>query len=122
MLILYAEDDIDDFDFFCEVVKGATPEATCVNVRNGVETMDYLNDCSVLPDIIFLDINMPGMDGKACLREIKKHSRFSQIRVIVYSTSNHKFDQEQCLQLGASAFINKPVNMKDAVEKISSVL
>src|SRR5688572_9298792 len=110
MLIVYAEDDIDDFDFFYEILKSVDSRTECINTRDGVETLDYLENATVLPDLIFLDINMPTMDGKSCLRNIKMDDRFKSIPVVVYTTSSNEKDKEHCMQLGAVEYIEKPSN------------
>ena len=122
MTVLYAEDDIDDFDFFCEILKSVSPDSHCLNTRDGAETINFLENATLLPDIIFMDINMPAMDGKACLRNIKSDSHFKFIPVVVYTTSKNKLDQEHCLQLGAVAYEQKPNNVKEAIEKISRLI
>jgi CheY-like chemotaxis protein len=116
MIVLYAEDDIDDFDFFCEVLKTVSPDHRCINTRNGVETMDFLENSVVLPEIIFLDINMPTMDGKACLRNIKLDERFKSIPVVIYTTSSNDRDKQHCLQLGAVEYVQKPTSIAGAFE------
>ena len=119
MLILYAEDDIDDFYLFSEVIKEINSKVECVNTRNGLETIEYLDNAIVLPQLIFLDINMPAMDGKACLKNIKKDSKLKSIPVVIYTTSLNSRDQDHCRQLGASEYIGKPKTVKDAREKLS---
>ena len=122
MTILYAEDDIDDFDFFCEVLNSVSPEHTCLNTRDGIETIDFLENADALPDVIFLDINMPSMDGKACLRNIKNDSRFKSIPVVIYTTSSNARDRDHCLQLGALEYVQKPTSIAEAYERISRLV
>ncbi len=64
------------------------------------------------PTLILLDLNLPGMDGRALLRLIKQHDRLRSIPVIVLSTSNDARDVQECYALGASTFIHKPVNFE----------
>jgi CheY-like chemotaxis protein len=122
MTILYAEDDIDDFVFFTEVAESLSPDNKCINTRNGVETIEFLEVAEELPEIIFLDINMPTMDGKACLRNIKKDERFQSIPVVVYTTSKNERDRLHCLQLGAMEYVEKPVNVKEAYDRLSKLI
>lgn len=119
MIVLYAEDDIDDFDFFCEVLKTLSPEHRCINTRNGVETIEFLEGTVVLPEIIFLDINMPTMDGKACLRNIKNDERFKSIPVVIYTTSSNDKDKQHCLQLGAIEYVQKPTSIAEAINGLT---
>lgn len=119
MIALYAEDDLDDFDMFSDIVKVLNPSYKTVNVRNGQEVLDYLENSETKPSIIFLDINMPIVDGRACLKFIKKDPRFETIPIVIYSTSSNKQDIELCLQLGASAYVEKPFTFKDGVDRLS---
>jgi CheY-like chemotaxis protein len=119
MLILYAEDDFEDFDAFCEVVKTIDPSIQCVNAKNGIVALDFLENTTILPDLIFLDINMPTMDGKSCLKHIKKDKRFSDIPVVVYTTSTSQQDKEQCIQLGAREYIQKGNTVKEAATSLT---
>jgi CheY-like chemotaxis protein len=78
-------------------------------VPSGQDAIRLLSeDSGSLPDLIFLDLNMPGMDGKTCLDEIKRIRRASHIPVVVYSTSSYHKDVEETKSLGAAEFINKP--------------
>jgi CheY-like chemotaxis protein len=117
MVVLYAEDDVDDFYFLCEVIKGINPNVKCINTRNGFETIEYLDSALLLPEMIVLDINMPAMDGKACLKNIRKDPRLKDIPVIVYTTTINSRDEQHCLQLGALECIEKPNNIADAHQR-----
>ncbi|HEY9008845.1 response regulator [Ohtaekwangia sp.] len=122
MTILYAEDDIDDFLFFCEVIETIDPTIQCVNATTGIEALEMLDRIDTLPDFIFIDINMPAMDGKACLKDIKNDPRLKSIPVIIYSTSNSPMDIEQCMQLGAAAYLVKPHSFDDIVASLSKIV
>ena len=119
MLILYAEDDIDDFDFFYDVIRSFRPGLECVNAINGIEALEFLETTKRLPDFIVIDINMPAMEGKACLKAIKSDARFSAIPVIIYSTSRDPRDIEICMQLGATDYLMKPNTREEAVAGLS---
>jgi CheY-like chemotaxis protein len=80
MVVLYAEDDIDDFNIFCEVLESVNPLIKVINARNGVEALDILENLPSIPDFIFLDINMPSMDGTACLKRVKNDPRLNIFR------------------------------------------
>ncbi len=118
MIVLYAEDDIEDFDLFKDIVQKINPAVTVINVRNGAEAMQYLENSTILPDLVFLDINMPTMDGKSCLKHIKKDERFKDVPVIIYSTSSSKQDVELCSQLGALEYIQKPYIFEQGYDKL----
>lgn len=119
MFILYAEDDIDDFDFFCEVIHTFNPHIECINAVNGIEALDFLENCDILPDYVVIDINMPAMDGKACLKNIKSNPKLKSIPVIVYSTSSDTKDIAMCKELGAIDYLVKPNTMAEAIRDLS---
>lgn len=114
MLVLYADDDIEDYSLFVEVLESIQPGVQCINMVNGVEVLKYLDDCQILPDYIFLDINMPLMDGKACLKAIKRDPLLKNISTIIYTTSRNPLDHELCIELGASAYMPKSYSVHEA--------
>ena len=66
-----------------------------------------------LPIMIFLDLNMPGINGKQCLTKIKGNKDWSGIPVYIFTTSKLKQDIDETLKLGAAAFITKPATFQD---------
>lgn len=101
MVILYAENDPDDAMLFEEAIEKVNPNISCVIVDNGQEAVDYLQKNSP-PTIIFLDLNMPLMDGLTCLRHLKSQPRFKNIPAVIYTTSTNPHDHDTAVQLGAT--------------------
>src|ERR1041384_3417827 len=120
--ILIVDDDDDDRIFFCEALHEIDPAIKFIIAKDGAEALDFLSKSDVLPDFIFLDLNMPRMNGKKCLEELKKSDRFFQIPVVMYSTSKNEERSEETKKLGALAFIKKPVLFDDIREIISHVI
>jgi CheY-like chemotaxis protein len=110
MTILYADDDRDDCDLLCEALGKIDPSIRCILASNGRDALNILNENQLLPDYIFLDINMPVMDGKKCLVEIKKDVRLKEIPVIIYSTTSNQDEIDDLYSAGAISFIQKPNN------------
>jgi CheY-like chemotaxis protein len=79
--------------------------------------MDYLHNTVALPDIIFLDINMPRKNGIQCLDEIRSDERLKNITIAIYSTSGAERDIEETFIKGANVYIRKP-NDFAALKKI----
>ncbi|MEJ7588012.1 MAG: response regulator [Ferruginibacter sp.] len=75
----------------------------------------------LLPDIVFLDLNMPGKNGKECLKEIKENPRFKALPVIIYSTSAHTKDIMDTHSTGANLYIRKPSSMRGLISVIRRV-
>ena len=84
--------------------------------EDGQQALDYLfrrgfcndEDKADLPGIILLDLNMPRIDGRRVLEELKKDDRLKRIPVIVMTNSNADRDIDECYRLGANTYINKP--------------
>ena len=74
-----------------------------------------------MPEYIFLDLNMPRMNGKQCLEQIKSESNFNSIPVIIYTTSKAKEDIEETRYLGAHYFLTKPYKYADLKKAIESI-
>jgi CheY-like chemotaxis protein len=104
-----ADDDPDDQELFIEALLEIDACYSCITAYDGQEALKILFGPAIyLPDIIFLDLNMPKINGKECLAEIKKNNLLKEIPVIIYSTSADKRDMLEAMQLGAVFFLQKP--------------
>lgn len=118
-IILYAEDDLDDL-FIVNQAFEKHNNLKVIHANNGNEALDILHNLKkvqTLPCLIILDINMPVVDGKEALKKIKSSDNFSNIPVVLFSTSSSRIDNEFAQQWGAE-LITKPVVYKD-VEKLA---
>lgn len=116
------DDDEDDREIFAIALADVSKSHECTTATNGKEALEKLNaDETFIPDFIFLDLNMPLMDGKQFLLEVKKISRLSLVPVVIYSTSSHQKDIEETKQLGAAYFLTKLPRIDD-LSKILSAL
>ncbi|HEX8515493.1 MAG TPA: response regulator [Bacteroidia bacterium] len=107
--VLIADDDDDDREFFAEVITDLAPEVKISCAKNGATLMALINEPeTVLPDLIFLDLNMPCKNGRECLKEIKKSPRLRHIPIIIYSTSSNVKDIENAYTEGADLYVTKP--------------
>jgi DNA-binding response OmpR family regulator len=123
MVILIVDDDGEDRELFREAIMEIDPAIQCFSAKDGRDALNQMNfEMIVLPDFIFLDINMPIMNGKECLTEIKKHARFKHIPVIMYSTTSDTKEIKGYYTLGAHDFLIKPHNFKKLVEALSSIV
>src|SRR4051794_40368807 len=103
------DDDIDDQELFMEAVSEVDQSIECISASDCEEALDLLKSGKVvLPDMIFLDLNMPRLNGKQCLAELKRQANLKHIPVIIYSTSSEKKDIEETTKLGAAHFLTKP--------------
>lgn len=116
---LLIDDDVDDQEIFIMALDQLVIQFQCTVANNGNEALQKLKRESVLPDYIFLDLNMPRMNGKECLKELKKNERLQNIPVIIYTTSSSKADMEDALKLGAAGFITKPFSLKELTDTLT---
>jgi CheY-like chemotaxis protein len=122
-LFFLADDDEDDRMLFYEALMEINPAIKCVMAKNGKEALLLLqNDLFELPDYIFLDLNMPLMNGLKCLGEIKKTTPLKHIPVVVYSTSAEKELNEESKKLGAMDFFVKPPNFSGLLKYLRKIL
>lgn len=122
MTILLIDDDPDDQEIFREAASIVVPDIRCVVARDGEEGVAALEKMAELPDYIFLDVNMPKMDGKEFLKHVKAHPRFKPVPVIMYSTSKHASELGEYFKLGASNYITKPSEFQLLLTYLRSVL
>jgi CheY-like chemotaxis protein len=102
------DDDIDDQEIFLTVMEEIAPGIRCVTALNGQEAMNMLTSGEVVPDLIFLDLNMPLMNGKQFLAACGQVDKCRHIPVIVLSTTSDKSNIEETFRLGAKDYITKP--------------
>ncbi|HEY9489572.1 MAG TPA: response regulator [Chryseosolibacter sp.] len=121
MTILNVDDDLEDIEIFCDAVREIDPSIVCLVAKSAEEAMKILGSDIELPQIIFLDINMPKVDGNACLREIKQDRRLDKIPVIMYSTHSRKTDIETYKALNAG-FLVKQNSFNELVAELRKVL
>lgn len=106
--ILLADDDPDDRFFFDLVLKNLDISTQLTTVEDGVKLMDYLiKHSDELPDVLFLDLNMPRKNGSECLTEIKDNPKLKDLPVIIYSTSLHEEIADILYKTGAHYYIRK---------------
>ena len=111
---LLADDDADDTSLFCEALAEISSTIECHTAENGLELFELLSKPDrEKPDILFLDINMPLMNGWDCLKKLKEDADLGNIPIIMYSTSSAKRDIEMAYSLGALLYLKKPENFRE---------
>jgi CheY-like chemotaxis protein len=110
--ILLVDDDSDDRQLFCEALECVDASVICYYATDGKEALDVLAKKET-PQLIFLDINMPHMNGWQCLKAIKESEIYKHIPVLMYSTSSNQREVDMALNLGALCFFTKPDNFSE---------
>ena len=127
--ILMADDDADDRALTREAFEEAKLANDLRFVEDGQELLDYLHRrgkytdpaTSPLPGLILLDLNMPRMDGREALKEIKADPRFRTIRIVIMTTSKAETDIIRSYNLSAASYITKPVTFESLVDVVRTL-
>jgi CheY-like chemotaxis protein len=120
--ILLIDDDDDDQEIFMSALAKVSDSVICTAFDNAKDALRKLSSKEINPDLIFLDLNMPVMNGQQFLNEIKKDKILSHIPIIILSTSSHSGTIEQTKELGAKDFITKPDKLEDLINILKTVL
>jgi CheY-like chemotaxis protein len=120
--VLLADDDPDDRLIFANALKEIKMNTHIDMVKNGKELMEYLSRNATLPDIVFLDLNMPGKDGKECLNELRENERLKELCIGIYTISRAETDIEQARSVGAAFYVSKPSNFYELKKTLHKVL
>lgn len=109
LFILLADDDQDDRFFFEKALKTLATPSTFTTMEDGEKLMTWLlKNTNNIPDVLFLDLNMPRKNGSECLLEIKNHPKLKNLPVIIYSTSLHEDVANILYANGAHYYVKKP--------------
>ncbi|MEO6305494.1 MAG: response regulator [Bacteroidia bacterium] len=119
---MLADDDMDDRFFFDKALKVLPIPSELITVEDGAMLMEYLSkNATQLPDVLFLDLNMPRKNGSECLGEIKKNNLLKHLPVIIYSTSLHEDVADVLYKTGAHYYIRKG-GMADLEKTLLNIL
>jgi CheY-like chemotaxis protein len=126
--IVIVDDDQEDHIFLIKAIKQLSPLHEVLSLYTGQLLMDYLekqgsyeNDSSELPDLIMLDLNLPGMDGYEVLKRIRSRSKFKSMNIFVLTTCNHEYDRIKSIAYGCTNFYSKPADSKELVKIMEDV-
>jgi CheY-like chemotaxis protein len=120
--VLIVDDDEDDRDLFCIAVHELEPKINCILARNGEEALQGLRlEKFPKPDVIFLDLNMPRLNGLQLLRELKLDIQLKGIPIVIYTASKHQEDLDETKELGAEHFFAKPNSFMELCQIVRDV-
>jgi len=121
-ICLLVDDDEDDREIFKLALEETGIKHQYHSAIHGKDAIQKLEaEPALIPDIIFLDLNMPVMNGKQSLVEIKKMPRMQTVPVIIYTTSSFHKDMEETKELGASHFLVKPSGIKGLIDALKRI-
>ena len=120
--ILYVDDDQEDLEIFEEAINTISSSIKFLSARSAVDALELLGQQKELPNMIFVDINMPVMSGKEFLKTVKINRQLRNIPVVMYTTSRQQTEKDECKQLGAKDFITKPATFPILIEKLKNAI
>lgn len=120
--ILLIDDDVDDQLIFTDMINEITTGVECIIAGNGVVGLRLLKSGAPIPSLIFLDLNMPLMNGFDCLKHIKEDEKLRNIPVIIFTTSDNPADKKRTREQGAEMFLTKTPDFKKLKSKLSEIL
>ncbi len=122
MHIFYVDDDFEDREIFREAISEIGPAYVCNVASGGSEGMKFLEDMTAVPDYIFVDVNMPIMNGRQFLELLKNDPRLQDVPVIMYSTTSYSQERTEYFKLGARDVLVKPSTFDEICELLKGVI
>lgn len=120
--IFHIDDDDDEIDFFASAVHQLSAAVSCFSFTNAAEALQKLAAGETIPDAIFLDLNMPVMNGQQFLSSLKEIDVLNDIPVIILSTSSDANTISELKSGGANDFLTKPSGLKELVNLLRPYL
>ena len=118
--VVLADDDPDHGLLFKIVLRQVDPSKHLIIVKDGASLMELLDRC--VPDLLFLDLNMPCKNGFECLTEIRQREKLAELPIVVYSSSTHMTDIQKSYVHQADLYMVKPFNSAHLSNALESIL
>jgi CheY-like chemotaxis protein len=120
--ILIADDDEDDRMLFADALRRVSTEVELSMAADGDELLTLLKNSPRLPDVVFMDLNMPAKNGFESLKEIKKDPVLRELPVIIFTTTRRRETVDQLFTLGARYYLEKPTDFDVLKKLIGAIL
>jgi DNA-binding NarL/FixJ family response regulator len=121
--VFIIDDDPDDSELLTEAILEVDPNIVCSSSSGSIGALTILSvEQLIIPDFIFLDLNMPMMNGKECLVELRKIQQLNSAKVVVYTTSQREDDVKEMLGLSAAYFLIKPSSFDHLKKAINYII
>lgn len=122
--IFLVDDDPDDRMIFKMIFSEYNIQRELIEMEDGIELMEYLDTCyrDQIPALIFLDRQMPKMDGMQVLQLLKSNFVYRHIPVVIFSNSRAALDKSEAYRLGANFFVTKPPHINDLRKMVEDLL
>ncbi len=120
--VFYTDDDEEDLEFFKDIIKGISDNVKIITHQSGKNLLVALNNPPPDPNMLFLDLNMPGMTGFDVLRQIRENEILKELPIIIFTTSQDDEAIAKSRNLGANYFVTKTGNFNDLKKSIAHAL
>jgi response regulator RpfG family c-di-GMP phosphodiesterase len=120
--VFYCDDDNDDLVMFEDVIRTIDPELVYKTSNDSEQALQLLLSGEIIPDVIFLDINMPKVNGIQMLESLKQDPRCTRIPILIYTTAAHTEDEKSFEAKGAAAVLRKIPELRESVHQVWEVL
>jgi CheY-like chemotaxis protein len=120
--VIYVDDDVDDRFLFTEVLREIDNKIDLQTLANGQELFNEMANISLMPTVIFLDVNMPGYNGFECLSHIRSNRSFDDVNVYLISTSATEKNIQTAETMGANGYFSKPTNYVELKNLVNDCL
>jgi len=122
LTVFLVDDDEEDQQLFSDALTGISESVQLTILNNGVELMERLFSGTPLPDMIFLDLYMPMMNGEECLQDIREEKRFNTIPILIYSNAFDLDMIEQLFEMGANRYLQKPNSFSELESSLEKII
>ena len=120
--ILLIDDDIDDADVFIEAINSLDKNVDCVAETNPVKALEFLKSTKMLPDLIFLDYNMPVLNGNEFIEKMRAVEKLKSIPVIIYSSYSENAATQLSIIHDTERYISKPNTFTELTALLKNIL
>jgi CheY-like chemotaxis protein len=121
-ILFLVDDDEDDRSIFSEAMSMCQPHIELCFACDGVEALKILESGQVNPDIIFLDYNMPRMNGLECLKRLKANEDLKSIPTVMYTTSGNRDHEKTVLSFGADYYMRKSFGFEQLCTELDRLI
>ena len=119
--VLFVDDDTDESYLFNEALEHAGLDIELSRAKNGNDLLTFLHNEPLLPDLVFIDLNMPYKDGLEALTEIRKQHKFKELPLVIYSTIKNDQQIDSSYEHGANLFVVKPDDFEGMVKVVKKI-
>ncbi len=119
--VLFADDDSDEAYLFNEAIEHLGLSVQISKAKDGNNLIEMLSINDQLPDLLFLDLNMPYKDGIETLKELRADHRYDNLPIVIFSTSGNQAHAETCYTFGANLYIVKPETFDQIVQMVKKI-